>query len=137
MIFALQGGHGEDPKAGSSDGGSTTGAELALKKATPQAEGRQALQDYTPKSVSSEAIPLPAELWRLRRLGPLDEERVEIGPILGRGGYGKVFKGTNLAHLTPPAVVFLALPGLHPTYPFVDLSLSVVCRPMAALAELN
>ena len=30
---------------------------------------------------------------RLRRLGPLDEEQVEVGPLLGRGSFGRVFKG--------------------------------------------
>ncbi len=33
------------------------------------------------------------ELWRLRWLGPLEDEQVEVGPLLGRGGYGRVFKG--------------------------------------------
>lgn len=30
---------------------------------------------------------------RLRRLGPLDEEQVEVGPLLGRGSFGRVYKG--------------------------------------------
>lgn len=30
------------------------------------------------------------EVWRKRLLGPLEDEQVEIGPLLGRGGYGKV-----------------------------------------------
>ncbi len=33
---------------------------------------------------------------RLRRLGPLDEEQVEVGPLLGRGSFGRVYKGANL-----------------------------------------
>lgn len=32
---------------------------------------------------------------RLRRLGPLDEEQVEVGPLLGRGSFGRVYKGVN------------------------------------------
>ena len=30
---------------------------------------------------------------RLRRLGALDEEQVEVGPLLGRGSFGRVYKG--------------------------------------------
>ena len=30
---------------------------------------------------------------RLRRLGQLDEEQVEVGPLLGRGSFGRVYKG--------------------------------------------
>jgi hypothetical protein len=33
------------------------------------------------------------ETWRQRWLGPLEDEQVEIGPLLGRGSYGKVYKG--------------------------------------------
>ncbi len=32
---------------------------------------------------------------RLRRLGPLDEEQVEVGPLLGRGSFGRVYKGVT------------------------------------------
>lgn len=39
-----------------------------------------------------DGVGLP-EHWRKRWLGPLQEEQVEIGPMLGRGGYGKVYKG--------------------------------------------
>ena len=31
--------------------------------------------------------------WKQRWLGPLEDEQVEVGPLLGRGGYGKVYKG--------------------------------------------
>lgn len=40
-----------------------------------------------------------AEHWRKRWLGPLKEEQVEIGPLLGRGGYGKVYKGEVPSHV--------------------------------------
>ena len=30
---------------------------------------------------------------RTRRLGALDEEQVEVGPLLGRGSFGRVYKG--------------------------------------------
>ena len=33
------------------------------------------------------------EHGRLRRLGTLDEEQVEVGPLLGRGSFGRVYKG--------------------------------------------
>jgi hypothetical protein len=36
------------------------------------------------------------DTWRKRWLGPLEDEQVEIGPLLGRGGYGKVYKGALL-----------------------------------------
>ncbi|EIE22674.1 kinase-like protein [Coccomyxa subellipsoidea C-169] len=39
-----------------------------------------------------DGVSLP-EHWRKRWLGPLQGEQVEIGPLLGRGGYGKVYKG--------------------------------------------
>ncbi len=35
---------------------------------------------------------------RLRRLGPLDEEQVEVGPLLGRGSFGRVYKGVVPFH---------------------------------------
>lgn len=43
-----------------------------------------------------ENMPLESHLLqhsRLRRLGPLDEEQVEVGPLLGRGSFGRVYKG--------------------------------------------
>ncbi len=92
---ALQAEQGDDPKVPPTHVGSRTDAQPALHQGTPRADSRQPSQDNTIRSPSSDAITLPADLWRLRRLGPLDEEHVEIGPILGRGGYGKVFKGTN------------------------------------------
>ena len=38
---------------------------------------------------------------RLRRLGQLDEEQVEVGPLLGRGSFGRVYKGRPLHCLAP------------------------------------
>ena len=36
---------------------------------------------------------------RTRRLGALDEEQVEVGPLLGRGSFGRVYKGALSAPL--------------------------------------
>lgn len=36
---------------------------------------------------------------RLRRLGALDEEQVEVGPLLGRGSFGRVYKGKQYSPL--------------------------------------
>ncbi|BDA45748.1 probable mitogen-activated protein kinase kinase kinase 11 at C-terminar half [Coccomyxa sp. Obi] len=41
--------------------------------------------------IKVDGVGLP-EHWRKRWLGPLKEEQVEIGPLLGRGGYGRVYK---------------------------------------------
>ena len=32
---------------------------------------------------------------RLRRLGPLEEEQVELSSLLGRGSYGRVYRGAR------------------------------------------
>eukprot|EP00884_Botryococcus_braunii_P009548 jgi/Botrbrau1/18595/Bobra.0367s0037.1 len=37
--------------------------------------------------------PHAGALWQLRFLGSLEDEQVEIGPLLGRGGFGRVYKG--------------------------------------------
>ena len=42
---------------------------------------------------------------RLRRLGQLDEEQVEVGPLLGRGSFGRVYKGRDLHSLTHSALL--------------------------------
>lgn len=36
---------------------------------------------------------------RTRRLGALDEEQVEVGPLLGRGSFGRVYKGERATPL--------------------------------------
>lgn len=36
--------------------------------------------------------------WKQRWLGPLEDEQVEVGPLLGRGGYGRVYKGAPSDH---------------------------------------
>ena len=41
---------------------------------------------------------------RLRRLGQLDEEQVEVGPLLGRGSFGRVYKGGALHCLASKCV---------------------------------
>eukprot|EP00884_Botryococcus_braunii_P016253 jgi/Botrbrau1/3310/Bobra.0048s0007.1 len=33
------------------------------------------------------------ELWRLQKVGSLEGEHVELGPLIGQGGYGRVYKG--------------------------------------------
>ena len=38
---------------------------------------------------------------RTRRLGALDEEQVEVGPLLGRGSFGRVYKGMVAAFTLP------------------------------------
>lgn len=37
--------------------------------------------------------PMLSEQWRKRWMGAKEDEQIEIGPLIGRGGYGKVFKG--------------------------------------------
>ena len=41
------------------------------------------------------AAPVLTEQWRKRWMGAKEDEQIEIGPMIGRGGYGKVFKGDN------------------------------------------
>ncbi len=41
------------------------------------------------------AAPVLTEQWRRRWMGAKEDEQIEIGPMIGRGGYGKVFKGDN------------------------------------------
>ncbi len=48
------------------------------------------------EGIKVDGVGLP-EHWRKRWLGPLKEEQVEIGPLLGRGGYGRVYKGAPRA----------------------------------------
>ncbi len=48
------------------------------------------------EGIKVDGVGLP-EHWRKRWLGPLKEEQVEIGPLLGRGGYGRVYKGASFA----------------------------------------
>lgn len=50
---------------------------------------------------------------RLRRLGPLDEEQVEVGPLLGRGSFGRVFKGGLSGDLPPSTALSLCAHGAH------------------------
>ena len=45
---------------------------------------------------------------RLRRLGQLDEEQVEVGPLLGRGSFGRVYKGAGSALPCPKVCCQLA-----------------------------
>ena len=37
--------------------------------------------------------PVLTEQWRKRWMGAKEDEQIEIGPMIGRGGYGKVFRG--------------------------------------------
>ena len=37
--------------------------------------------------------PMLLEQWRKRWMGAKEDEQIQIGPLIGRGGYGKVFKG--------------------------------------------
>ena len=46
---------------------------------------------------------------RLRRLGQLDEEQVEVGPLLGRGSFGRVYKGRYLHASSWQSVYALAM----------------------------
>ena len=52
----------------------------------------------SPGSLSEKAdletmAPVLTEQWRKRWMGAKEDEQIEIGPMIGRGGYGKVFKG--------------------------------------------
>ena len=55
-----------------------------------------------------DGVSLP-EHWRKRWLGPLQGEQVEIGPLLGRGGYGKVYKGVLSFPASQPALLYILL----------------------------
>ena len=48
------------------------------------------------------AAPVLTEQWRKRWMGAKEDEQIEIGPMIGRGGYGKVFKGDNNNNLLSP-----------------------------------
>ncbi len=63
---------------------------------------------------------------RLRRLGPLDEEQVEVGPLLGRGSFGRVYKGapSSAGQLT----------SLHACMLVSILPLSCSCSPLSGAA---
>lgn len=54
------------------------------------------------ESVESSASQPHGTLWQLRYLGDLEDEHVEIGPLLGRGGFGRVYKGEDRS---PPGLL--------------------------------
>ena len=47
------------------------------------------------------AAPVLTEQWRQRWMGAKEDEQIEIGPMIGRGGYGKVFKGDSTQLILP------------------------------------
>ncbi|CAL8462804.1 g2337 [Coccomyxa elongata] len=72
-------------------------AELASLRSLPMSGMSPTQSDSIQRTQTAiENEPLESHLLqhsRLRRLGPLDEEQVEVGPLLGRGSFGRVYKG--------------------------------------------
>ena len=74
--------------------------QLSLGQAPKLVSLHQAFQGSmgSPGSLSERAdletaAPVLTEQWRKRWMGAKEDEQIEIGPMIGRGGYGKVFKG--------------------------------------------
>lgn len=80
---------------------------------SPRSDGLQStFSQYVGSPLGAAAHP---ELWLLRKFGPLADEQVEIGPLIGQGGYGRVYKGAHncfllsrllLSRLLLPVVTF-------------------------------
>jgi hypothetical protein len=66
------------------------------QRSTPA--GMQSLTRKSDESVDTMSMSPHGTLWQLRYLGPLEDEQVEIGPLLGRGGFGRVYKGGAFSH---------------------------------------
>ncbi len=55
-------------------------------------------------SLSSNASDaMAAHMQQMRRLGTLEEEQVELGQLLGRGSFGRVYRGAPFSALACPA----------------------------------
>lgn len=78
---------------GSNYGGDMHRRQSSANEPTSAASaGSTASQRVIKASAGASAASVP-ELFRQRSQMPLDE--VELGPLLGRGAYGRVFKGTQ------------------------------------------
>ncbi len=75
---------------------SSAASEFYFVAAPQQLSGFTAVTSR-PSSAASEALALHLEQHsRLRRLGPLEEEQVELTGVLGRGSFGRVYRGARL-----------------------------------------
>ncbi|KAK9826363.1 hypothetical protein WJX81_002338 [Elliptochloris bilobata] len=81
-----------------------TSASLELATANRMLASRGSAVS-TPPGSGSQSSKLPPELWRLRWLGPLHDEQVEVGPLLGRGSFGRVYKGRWTSSLVAIKIV--------------------------------
>ena len=89
-------------KSGRADGPRLTCIPLAhaVSKLVSLHQGFQG-STGSPGSLSEKAdletvAPVLTEQWRKRWMGAKEDEQIEIGPMIGRGGYGKVFKGDTM-----------------------------------------